>query len=78
MHSFLTMEFSCQCHVTLFLFKDKDKKKEITALLGDMPDERFALLVNLGKKISDYAVDRDAGGDGKKAIFYFDLGFFDF
>ena len=29
-----------------------------------MPDERFALLVNLGKKISDYAVEKDVGGDG--------------
>lgn len=43
--------------------KDKDKKKEITSLLGDMPDERFALLVNLGKKITDYAMDKDMGGD---------------
>eukprot|EP00112_Aurelia_sp_Birch-Aquarium-sp1_P011482 Seg2414.1 transcript_id=Seg2414.1/GoldUCD/mRNA.D3Y31 product="U5 small nuclear ribonucleoprotein 200 kDa helicase" protein_id=Seg2414.1/GoldUCD/D3Y31 len=43
--------------------KDKDKKKEISALLGDMPDERFALLVNLGKKITDYAVEKDIGGD---------------
>eukprot|EP00794_Sanderia_malayensis_P005235 gene5235-5896_t len=43
--------------------KEKDKKGEIVALLGEMPDERFALLVNLGKKITDYAVEKDAGGD---------------
>ena len=30
-----------------------------------MPDERFALLVNLGKKITDYAVEKDIGGDGE-------------
>lgn len=34
--------------------KDRDKKKDIDALLGAIPDERFALLVNLGKKINDF------------------------
>jgi pre-mRNA-splicing helicase BRR2 len=34
--------------------KDKDKKREVETLLGDIADERFALLVNLGKKISDW------------------------
>lgn len=29
--------------------KDLDKKKEIEMLLGPIADERFALLVNLGK-----------------------------
>lgn len=29
-----------------------------------MPDERYALLVNLGKKITDYSVDKDVLGDG--------------
>jgi len=44
--------------------KDKERKKEISALLGSMADERYALLVNLGKKITDYsAVDKDAGDD---------------
>ncbi|XP_032222645.2 U5 small nuclear ribonucleoprotein 200 kDa helicase-like isoform X1 [Nematostella vectensis] len=43
--------------------KDKEKLKEIVSLLGDMPDERFALLVNLGKKITDYTFDRDYSND---------------
>ena len=34
--------------------KDKERKKEVEGLLGSLADERFALLVNLGKKISDW------------------------
>nr|KAG5691791.1 hypothetical protein BaRGS_003187 [Batillaria attramentaria] len=34
--------------------KEKEKKKEIEGLLGPTPDERFALLVNLGRKITDW------------------------
>lgn len=35
--------------------RDKEKKKETEELLGsNLPEERFALLVNLGKKISDF------------------------
>ncbi|XP_077290807.1 U5 small nuclear ribonucleoprotein l(3)72Ab isoform X2 [Arctopsyche grandis] len=34
--------------------KDHDRKTEIESLLGPVPDERFALLVNLGKKITDF------------------------
>ncbi|KAK4881295.1 hypothetical protein RN001_004614 [Aquatica leii] len=34
--------------------KDKEKKKETEALLGTIADERFALLVNLCKKITDF------------------------
>ena len=30
-----------------------------------MPDERYALLVNLGKKITDYSVDRSLLNDGE-------------
>lgn len=43
--------------------KDRERKKEIAALLGSVPDERYALLVNLGRKITDYSVDKDAAGD---------------
>ena len=43
--------------------RETDKKKEIEALLygkeGKMPDERFALLVNLSKKISDFTPEDD-------------------
>lgn len=34
--------------------KDRDRKREIDGLLGSVTDERFALLVNLGKKITDF------------------------
>ena len=45
-----------------------------------MPDERFALLVNLGKKITDYAVEKDIGGDGEfeKSSFLVCLHFLQF
>lgn len=35
--------------------RDKERKREIESLLGQVEDERFALLVNLGKKISDWS-----------------------
>ena len=34
--------------------REKDKRKEVEGLLGNMADERFALLVNLCKKITDW------------------------
>ena len=35
--------------------RDKERKKETEELLGDtLTEERFALLVNLGKKITDF------------------------
>lgn len=34
--------------------RDKERRKEVGSLVGDMPEERFALLVNLGKKITDW------------------------
>ena len=37
--------------------KDKDKKLEVEELLGSLAEERFALLINLGKKISDWRAD---------------------
>ena len=37
--------------------KDKERKKETELLLGMLTDERFALLVNLGKKITDWGAD---------------------
>lgn len=41
--------------------KDKEKKKETEAMLGSLPEERFALLVNLGKKITDWGQDEKTG-----------------
>uniref|UniRef100_A0A1B0D7Y8 U5 small nuclear ribonucleoprotein 200 kDa helicase n=1 Tax=Phlebotomus papatasi TaxID=29031 RepID=A0A1B0D7Y8_PHLPP len=34
--------------------KDREKRKDIDSLLGNVTEERFALLVNLGKKITDF------------------------
>jgi len=48
----------------LFFWQDKERKKEISSLLGGMADERYALLVNLGRKITDYSVDKEIIGDG--------------
>lgn len=47
--------------------KDRERKREIDNLLGSVTDERFALLVNLGKKITDYGSDSgnaNGAGDG--------------
>ncbi|XP_045541112.1 putative U5 small nuclear ribonucleoprotein 200 kDa helicase [Papilio machaon] len=41
--------------------KDPERKKEIEALIGALADERFALLVNLGKKITDFNVTSAEG-----------------
>nr|XP_049704303.1 putative U5 small nuclear ribonucleoprotein 200 kDa helicase isoform X1 [Helicoverpa armigera]XP_049704304.1 putative U5 small nuclear ribonucleoprotein 200 kDa helicase isoform X2 [Helicoverpa armigera] len=43
--------------------KDPEKKKEIEMLLGPVADERFALLVNLGKKITDFNISSSAEGN---------------
>ena len=48
--------------------KDKDRKKEVENLLGPMPEERFALLVNLGKKITDFQVKSTTGASGEGDI----------
>ncbi|KAF0300038.1 putative U5 small nuclear ribonucleoprotein helicase [Amphibalanus amphitrite] len=37
--------------------KDKERKKETEGLLGPLAEERFALLVNLGKKITDFGAE---------------------
>ncbi|KAH3788153.1 U5 small nuclear ribonucleoprotein 200 kDa helicase-like [Dreissena polymorpha] len=34
--------------------REKEKKRDVEGLLGSLADERFALLVNLGKKITDW------------------------
>lgn len=34
--------------------KEKEKKKDVEGLLGPTQEERFALLVNLGRKITDW------------------------
>jgi len=47
--------------------KDKERKKEVESLLGSLAEERYAVLVNLGRKISDYSTpeekERKMGGE---------------
>ncbi|KAI7862372.1 Sec63 Brl domain-containing protein [Spinellus fusiger] len=40
--------------------KDFDKKREIESVIGSIQSERFAQLVNLSKKITDYSAEGDA------------------
>lgn len=44
--------------------KERDKKTETEALLGLLTEERFALLVNLGKKITDFGNEEKIQGTG--------------
>lgn len=45
--------------------RDKDRKTEIEALLSTkIPEQRFAFLVNLGKKITDWTTDDKADREG--------------
>lgn len=37
--------------------KEREKKRETESLLGNLAEERFALLVNLGKKITDFGTE---------------------
>lgn len=48
--------------------KDRERKRDIDSLLGSVADERFALLVNLGKKITDFGSDSSntMGGPGEQ------------
>ncbi|VDN01570.1 unnamed protein product [Thelazia callipaeda] len=39
--------------------REWDRKKEVELLLGSLTDERFAVLMNLAKKITDFSVDDD-------------------
>lgn len=48
-----------------FLLKDKEKKAEVLALLGPMPEEQYAMLVSLSKKITDYGSEKGRGGEGE-------------
>ncbi|CAH1975270.1 unnamed protein product [Acanthoscelides obtectus] len=48
--------------------KEREKKKETEALLGTIADERFALLVNLGKKITDFGNEENKQTTGEENI----------
>lgn len=43
-------------------YKDREKKKQTEELLGDLDEEKFSLLVNLSRKITDW------GNEGKTQI----------
>lgn len=53
--------------------KDKEKKSDTESLLGSLADERFALLVNLGKKITDFGTD-EKGTANTGNFFQFKIG----
>ena len=41
-------------------YRDKERRKELQSLLGPLEDTRYHVLVNLGKKINDFGVSKDA------------------
>ena len=45
--------------------RDKERRKEIDLLLGQTDDTRYHVLVNLGKKITDYGGDKEIQNMGK-------------
>ena len=40
-------------------YRDKERRKEIQSLLGALEDTRYYVLVNLGKKITDFGMEKD-------------------
>ena len=46
---------------------ERKKKTEVEGLLGGLEEDKYALLVGLGKKITDYGVDKRqiAAAEGK-------------
>lgn len=50
--------------------RDKERRKEIDLLLGQTDDTRYHVLVNLGKKITDYGGDKEIQnmGTGTRAV----------
>ena len=45
--------------------KEKEKKKEISSLLGSLDDEQFAMLSGLGRRVTDYGADKHAAVESK-------------
>ena len=48
--------------------KEKEKQKEIISLLGPVDNDRYAILVGLGKKITDYGIDKQVTMEGEWAF----------
>jgi len=49
--------------------KDREKKTETETLLGPLPEERFALFVNLAKKITDFGNEERTQTTGELSLF---------
>ncbi|KAK9842537.1 hypothetical protein WJX81_005041 [Elliptochloris bilobata] len=47
--------------------RDPEKEKEVHGLLGEIPSDKFANLVTIGKMITDFSVEPPADGDGDAA-----------
>lgn len=45
--------------------RDKERRREVEQLLGPADDTRYHVLVNLGKKITDYGGDKELQNMGK-------------
>lgn len=45
--------------------RDKERRREVEQLLGTVDETRYHVLVNLGKKITDYGGDKDLQNMGK-------------
>uniref|UniRef100_A0A914ZDG7 U5 small nuclear ribonucleoprotein 200 kDa helicase n=1 Tax=Panagrolaimus superbus TaxID=310955 RepID=A0A914ZDG7_9BILA len=41
-------------------YREKEKRREIEKLIDKQPDEKYALLVNLSKKVTDFVLEDDA------------------
>lgn len=48
--------------------RDKERRREVEQLLGPADDTRYHVLVNLGKKITDYGGDKDLQNMGKHCL----------
>lgn len=48
--------------------RDKERRREVEQLLGPADDTRYHVLVNLGKKITDYGGDKDLQNMGKTEL----------
>ena len=45
--------------------KEREKKKEISSLLGPLEEDQFAMLSGLGRRITDYGADKHAAVEGE-------------
>lgn len=50
--------------------RDKERRREVEQLLGPADDTRYHVLVNLGKKITDYGGDKDLQNMGTFVLLY--------